>query len=378
MAFLLSLGAVSQSGAEPPATVAAPASDSGPTAASAGAEPGDMLYSRPGQIVAAGDGARLNLYCLGNGSPTVVLDSGWGDWAPAWSVVQPRMAQFTRVCSYDRAGSGFSDPGPLPRTTARIAEELHGALHAAGIAGPYILVGSAFGGDHARAFADLYMDEVAGLVLVDADASDVETAAMRQDDDQGILGFIPDLMACRDAIAEGKPLPVLPAAHGRPPATCAQQYFYRGLPEAEWSAGLNAKLLEIAQSKLAMWDADISEMQNMPADEIWLQKHRRSFGNRPIRVLTSGNHAVGHLDRQRPTSLKHLKYEYDVALAQSRWLSLSSNAKQVFTSHSSEYIQFDEPDVVVDAVREVYEQSRRGADPNLVKDGKKNQPLPFH
>ena len=325
------------------------------------AAPGDALYAHPGQLVPAGDGARLSLYCLGTGSPTVVFDSGWGDWAPAWAVVQPRIAQFTRACSYDRAGTGFSEPGPLPRTSERIATELHGALHAAGIPGPYVLVGSAFGGDHVRAFADLYMEEVAGLVLVDADASDVAPATMRAEDDRSDLAFVPDLTACRDAIATGKPLPLLPSAHGRPPASCAQQYLYRGLPEAEWSPELNAKLLAIAQHKLALWDAYISEMQNMPADELWLQKHQRSFGARPVWVLTSGNHAVGHLETQRPTSLEHLKYEYDVALAQSRWLGLSSNARQIFTRHSSEYIQFDEPDVVVDAVREVCEQSRQGA-----------------
>jgi pimeloyl-ACP methyl ester carboxylesterase len=327
-------------------------------AATSAAAPGDAIYTRPGQIVPAGDGARLNLYCMGTGSPAVVMESGWGDWAPAWAVVQPRIAQFTRACSYDRAGTGFSDPGPLPRTSARIAEELHGALLAAGVSGPYILVGSAFGGDHVRAFADLHMQEVAGMVLIDADASDVAPLAMRREDDRGDLAYVADLKACRNLIAEGKALPPLPSEHGRPPANCAQQSFYRGLPEAEWSAELNANVIDIAQSRLATWDAVISEMQNMPADEVWLQKHRRSFGSRPIRVLTSGNHAVGHLETQRPTSLKHLKYEYDIALAQSRWLTLSSNARQVFTGHSSEYIQFDQPDVVVDAVRDVYEQRR--------------------
>ena len=324
----------------------------------------DMLYSRPGQLVPTGDGARLNLSCLGTGSPTVVFESGWGDWAPAWAIVQPQIARFTRACSYDRAGSGFSDPGPQPRTAERIAGELHDALHSAGIAGAYVLVASAFGGDPARAFADLYMGDVAGMVMVDADASDLASAAMRKEDDSGDLAYVSDLKACRDAVASDKPLPLMASMHGRPPANCAQQAFYRGLPEAEWSPALNAKLIEIAESKVAMWDAVISEMQNMPADELWLQEHQRSFGARPIRVLTSGNHAVGHLETQRPTSLEHLKYEYDVAVAQSRWLTLSSNARQVFTSHSSEYIQFDAPDVVVDAVREVCEQSRSDADPN--------------
>src|SRR5579864_4238701 len=78
--------------------------------------PADIVYARPGQLVDAG-GLRLNLYCMGSGSPAVVFDSGWGDWAPAWSKVQPEIAQWTRACSYDRAGTCFSDPGPMPRTS---------------------------------------------------------------------------------------------------------------------------------------------------------------------------------------------------------------------------------------------------------------------
>ena len=141
-----------------------------PAKAQADHAPADMVYARPGQLIDAG-GFRLNLRCMGSGSPTVVFDSGWGDWSPAWSKVQPQIATWTRACSYDRAGTGLSDPGPMPRTSARIAGELRTALHHAGIAGPYILVGSAFGGDHVRAFADLYTSEVAGLVFVDADAA---------------------------------------------------------------------------------------------------------------------------------------------------------------------------------------------------------------
>src|SRR4029077_13276861 len=148
--------------------------------------PGDDLYTHPGHIVPAGDGARLNLYCMGSGSATVIFDSGWEDWAPAWAVVQPQIAKWARACSYDRAGAGFSDAGPMPRTSVRIADELHSALHNAGITGPYILVAHAFGGDNVRAFADRYMKEAAGLVLVDADPSDVESAEMRSHDDSGI------------------------------------------------------------------------------------------------------------------------------------------------------------------------------------------------
>lgn len=316
--------------------------------------PADLVYGRPGQLVDVG-GFRLNLYCMGSGSSTVVFDSGWGDWAPAWSKVQPQIAKWTRACSYDRAGTGLSDPGPMPRTSVRIAEELHTALHRAKIAGPYILVGSAFGGDNVRTFADLYMDEVAGMVLDDADPNDLEPKAMQEEAHRGQAGIPSDLRACRNAIAGHKPLPAL--SRGGTQQTCAQQFFFRGLPEAEWSPELNAKLLELAQTKVAMYDAYASEMEQTPADEVYLQQHRRSFGSRPIRVLTSGNHGVGHLEKKPTDTPKHLKYEQETTLAQARWLALSSNSKQIFAHNSSEYIQFDEPETVINAIREVYDQS---------------------
>jgi len=117
--------------------------------------------------------------------------------------------------------------------------------------------------------------------------------------------------------------------------------------------------LEIAQTKVAMYDSYASEMEQTPADEAYLQQHRRSLGSRPIRVLTSGNHAVGHLETKPPDTPKHLKYEQEITLAQARWLKLSSNSKQIFAHHSSEYIQFDEPETLINAVREVYDQTTR-------------------
>jgi pimeloyl-ACP methyl ester carboxylesterase len=319
------------------------------------AAPGDTIYAQPGQLVAANE-TRLNFYCMGNGSPAVVFDSGWEDWAPAWAVVQPQVAKWTRACSYDRAGAGFSDAGPMPRTSVRIADELHSALHNAGIDGPYILVGHAFGGDNVRVFADRYMPEVAGLVLVESDPSDVEPKAMQDEDHRGHAGAIAGLRECREAVAARKALPPLPTSPGQPVRTCAQQFF-RGLPETAWSPELNAALLQLAQHKVAMYDAYISEMEEMPRDELYLQQHRRSFGSRPIRIITTGNHGVHTLGRG-PISLKNLKYQYEIALAQARWLDLSANAKQVFTRNSSEYVPFDEPSVVVDAIREVFDYGK--------------------
>ena len=319
--------------------------------------PADILYAQPGQLVDVG-GFRLNLYCSGSGSPTVLFDSGYEDWAPAWSTVQPRIAKWTRACTYDRAGAGFSDPGPMPRTSVRIAKELHTALHRAGIAGPYILVGNAFGGDNVRTFAVLYMDEVAGMVMDDADFTDLEPKEMQDGDRDGREQFASRLHECGKAVAEHKPLPPLgssPSARGK---TCAQQFF-RGLPENEWSPELNAKLLEITQTKVALYDAYASEMEQMTQDEIYLQQHRPSYGSRPIRVLTSGNHGVGHLEEKPPETPKHLKYEKEMTAAQARFLAQSSNSKQIFAQHSSEYIQFDEPDTVIGAIREVYDQTKR-------------------
>src|SRR6267154_560041 len=186
--------------------------------ASGQSSPADTVYAQPGKLVPV-DGFRLNLYCMGSGSPAVVFDSGWEDWAPAWSKVQPEVAKWTRACSYDRAGAGFSDPGPMPRTSVRIADELRRALHNARIQGPYILVGHAFGGDNVRTFAARYPAEVAGLVLVEADV------VSSPEERRGQARLIASLRECRDAIAAGKPLPQLPAPPGGPARSCAQQFF---------------------------------------------------------------------------------------------------------------------------------------------------------
>lgn len=318
-------------------------------AATANAAPGDELYARPGQLVAT-QGTRLNFYCMGRGSPAVVFDSGWEDWAPVWAIVQPQVARWTRACSYDRAGAGFSDAGALPRTSVQIANELHTALHQAGVGGPYILVGHAFGGDNVRTFAVRYMTEVAGMVLVEADVGG-------PNEHRGDLARIAELRECRDAVAAGSPLPPLPTRPGSPPRSCAQQFF-RGLPEAMWSTELNDKLLELAQTKVAMYDAYISEMEEMPRDEAYLEENWRSFGTRPIRVLSTGYHGIHRIDPARPKSAEQQLYEDNVARAQARWLELSSNARQLFTDKSSEYIPFDQPDFVIDAIHEVFAHSQ--------------------
>jgi pimeloyl-ACP methyl ester carboxylesterase len=124
--------------------------------------------AQPDRLVHLPDHRVLNFRCSGQGSPTVILESGFGAGSNAWSAVQPRIAPATRVCSYDRAGYGFSDPGPLPRDGAAIARDLDYGLKKAGIAGPYVVVGHSAGGLYARLFAARRPGEVVGLVFVDS------------------------------------------------------------------------------------------------------------------------------------------------------------------------------------------------------------------
>jgi pimeloyl-ACP methyl ester carboxylesterase len=121
----------------------------------------------PGQLVDIG-GYRLHLWCTGNGAPAVILDNGLGGSSAGWGFVQPDVARFTRVCSYDRAGMGYSDPGPSPRTARRIASELATLLDRSGISGPVVLVGASIAGFNVRVFASDHAERAAGLVLVDA------------------------------------------------------------------------------------------------------------------------------------------------------------------------------------------------------------------
>ena len=123
-------------------------------------------YPPPGRLVDVG-GYRLHINCTGVGSPTVVIEAGWGDSSASWGWVQPEVAKTTRVCTYDRAGMGWSEVSPEPRTAREFAKELHTLLTKANEPGPYVLVGHSLGGYTMRVYAHDYSGEVAGLVLVD-------------------------------------------------------------------------------------------------------------------------------------------------------------------------------------------------------------------
>lgn len=123
-------------------------------------------YPPPGKLVDVG-GFRLHIYCIGQKSPTVILDSGSGMFSLDWTLVQPKIAKFARVCSYDRAGYGWSDGSPYRRTNTQMVKELDALLYSAGETPPYVYVGHSLGAINARVFAQEFPDKVVGLVLVD-------------------------------------------------------------------------------------------------------------------------------------------------------------------------------------------------------------------
>src|SRR5262249_29531561 len=128
---------------------------------------GSQEYPPPGRLIDLA-GRKLHLYCTGSGSPTVVLMAGGGAFSIDWSLVQPRIAESTRICSYDRAGLGWSDPGPADETVEQTSTDLHTMLRAAGEKGPFLLVGASIGGIYIRAYQRMFPDEVDGLVFTNS------------------------------------------------------------------------------------------------------------------------------------------------------------------------------------------------------------------
>ncbi len=129
-------------------------------------------YPAPGELAAV-DGASLHVYCSGEGSPTVVLEAGASMPSVTWAPVQERVAVQTRVCSYDRAGMGWSYRTRGPADAETVARRLRGALDAVGERPPYVLAGHSMGGAYSLVFADLYPDDLAGMVLIDSSDPDI-------------------------------------------------------------------------------------------------------------------------------------------------------------------------------------------------------------
>jgi pimeloyl-ACP methyl ester carboxylesterase len=160
-------------------------------------------YPMPGQLIDVG-GHRLHLNCVGSGAPTVVLEAGGGEMSSNLGWITPALARSTRVCAYDRAGRGWSEPADTPQDGTQIATDLHTLLQRGHVPGPYVLAGHSFGGLYVLTFAARYPTDVAGMVLVDSTAPRSGTASPADQDSNDVLGRISALISSSARLGLGR------------------------------------------------------------------------------------------------------------------------------------------------------------------------------
>lgn len=279
----------------------------------------------PGQRVDVG-GFKMHIDCLGENGPSVILDSGLGDTYVSWRKVQPQVAKFSRVCSYDRAGLGYSDPSSRPRTSKDIAEELHALLQAAGIAPPYVLVGHSMGGFDVRLFASLYRNEVAGMVLVDASHPDQRNR---------FPAALKDLEGSWQREAEFIEY-TMPFGIPRLLALCDEDPVERAADCNFHSAREN-----------------VAELKSIPESAAQVAA-TGSLDDLPLAVLS---HDPERLPRDVPADLaKPINDAWEKM--QEELAHLSTRGTQTIAKNSAHYIQIDRPDIVIEAIRSVVDQAR--------------------
>lgn len=287
----------------------------------------DRRFNPPdGKLVEAG-GRKMHIDCTGDGSPTVILDSGLGDTYLSWRKVQPEIAKFTRVCSYDRAGLGYSDPSSQPRTSRVIAAELHALLQAASIPPPYVIVGHSMGGYDVRVYTSLYRNEIAGMVLVDASHPDQENRFPAE-----LKNMEGSWHREAQFIAYSMPLGI-PRLLG----LCSQDTASRAA-DCNWHSA----------------SEQLGEIRAFPENAAETAA-TGSLGDLPLAVLSHDPDKPSNdlpPDLAKPVNEAWEKMQEELA-------HLSSRGTQTVAKDSSHYIQMDRPDVVTGAVRSVVEQAQQ-------------------
>lgn len=270
----------------------------------------------------------MHIYCVGSGSPTVILDSGLGGSSLDWARVQPEVAKYTRVCAYDRAGYGWSDASPMPRTSLVLAEELHTLLTAARVPGPYVLVGHSFGGFNARMFASRFPHETAALVLVDA-------AHERQ-----FTSF------------ETAPMPLIAAPRSRNFVLFAQPSLPPGVPQELQPL---ARDLAVSRSTLSAVRGELAAFR-YSAEQV---AHAGPLPDIPLAVITRGKRVWPRTPRG--DQMERLWEELQDDLAR-----LTSRSIHLVAEHSGHYVQLEQPAVVINTIYAMV-QATRPANSRLTK-----------
>lgn len=304
-------------------------------------------FPPPGRLVRINK-RLMHIHVNGEGTPTVLFESGMGASCLSWTHVQPAVAEFSRAVSYDRAGHGWSDPAHEPRTAEQISQELHTLLNAAGVPGPYVLVGHSFGGYVTRAFAHLYREDVVGLVLVDSihpaewenptpEQLRVISVGLRYARIAGWLARLGVVRFCLARVAQGSPRIAWAAANafGATVSMTVQRIAgeIRKLPtpmlpvvRGFWSQPKN--FVSLGQHVTAL---PLSAAQAAAVN---------SLGDLPLVVLSGDHHPAPYADWQRD-------------LAQ-----LSSRGVQIVAGESGHWIHLDRPELVTQVIREVVAAAR--------------------
>jgi pimeloyl-ACP methyl ester carboxylesterase len=294
-------------------------------------------YPLLGQLVDIG-GFRLHLNCIGQGTTTVVMDAGAGAPSITWGLVPNEIANFTRVCTYDRAGLGWSDPNlRTPRTSQQSVDELHTLLTKAGIKPPYILVGHSLGGANMRLYASQYPEDVVGLVLVDASHESYMTSETWKGIKRQLWLYQVMSVASRVGvlrlIGELNLLPILEEIKQE-----IQKY-----PLAVQA------LFDTYKSycyRPHYWATLSSERANLEKSFEQLQAVT-SLNNLPLVVLIQGAKAP-EMSEERFQRWQELQLDLT---------KLSSNSQYIIAEKSGHLIPLDQPDLIVSAVRKLVESA---------------------
>jgi pimeloyl-ACP methyl ester carboxylesterase len=263
-------------------------------------------------------GYRLHINCIGSGSPTVVIDAGHGDSSASWGWVQREVARTTRVCTYDRAGMGWSESSPQPRTAREFAKELHTLLANANEPGPYVLVGHSLGGYTILVYSHDYPEEVAGLVLIDTQDLPAPDAATPQPAPK----------------PGGNSLPALLARVGLVRLLADPLGFIRNLPPEEKQS---YQPYAVAPRSV---QTVVDEFMGMAEG-----------GMQARAVTTLGALPVIVLSRGKDQDAKHTAAQADL-------LQLSTNSQQIFAEQSGHSIHIDQPEAAVAAIVKMVQQVR--------------------
>ena len=280
----------------------------------------------PGELYLV-NGRNMHINCVGSGSPTVILEAGLGVWSSAqWFDVQPVVAEFTKVCSYDRAGLLWSESSPAPRSAVAMSDELHVLLRAAGVEPPYVLAAHSIGGVIARMFQSQHPDEVAGLVLIDA--SHPDQGERFGENTSGV----PFRQRLRRFLSEVGVARVILARDGGPPF----------IPQRV----VDSVRPHVPQS-LAGVNAEMAAAQSITEEGQGIDASVGSLNMLPVVVLTRSESPTEEI--------------------QATWLSLqdelatlSRNSAHRVVPNVGHNIHWDDPDTVVAAVRAVVTAVRTG------------------